>query len=339
MVAAAYFDGRSTRVRPVHLSVDGPQLRIVGEDFERSIPVGDIRIDEQLGRAPRRLRFPDDAYCEIRDFDGLAVLLEALGHRDGWVDRLQRRRLAVTVAVVASIAVLGAGYLWGLPRVAAAVAERLPPAVGTTVGVQVLRVLDDGVLQPSALPEARRAVLTRRFAGLRASAPDVREARIVFRRSPVLHANAFALPDGTIVLLDDLVQSMDDDRLVLAVLAHELGHVAHRHTLRLILESSAIGAFLAFYLGDASQLLAAAPAAALQARYSRALETEADDYGAALLVRSGLSPALLADALERLVQVTHLQAHSAAEGYIASHPPTETRMARLRAMARSPRSP
>ena len=339
MVAASYFDGRSTRVRGVHLSVDGQVLRISGEDIERSIPVGEIRIDEQLGRAPRRLRFADDAYCEIRDFDELAVLLEALGHRDGWVDRLQRRVLAVTVAVVATIALIGAGYLWGLPLAAAALAERLPQSVGTTIGTQVLRVLDGDVLLPSELPKARRTELERRFAALRASVPAVPEARILFRRSPALHANAFALPDGTIVLLDDLVTSIGDDRLVLAVLAHELGHVARRHTLRLILESSAVGAFLTFYVGDISQLLAAAPAAALQARYSRTLETEADDYGAALLRRNGLSPALLADALDNLVQATHLESRSAAAGYVASHPPTDERMARLRAMTSVARTP
>jgi predicted Zn-dependent protease len=92
-------------------------------------------------------------------------------------------------------------------------------------------------------------------------------------------------------------------------------------------------------VGDISQLLAAAPAAARQARYSRALETEADEYGAALLMRNGLSPALLADALEKLVQVTHLESRSAVTGYVASHPPTDERMARLRAMAKAARSP
>lgn len=339
MVAASYFDGRSTRVRSVQLSVDEQALHILGEDLERSVPIGDLRIDEQLGRAPRRLRFPDGAYCEVPDFGELAVLLEAIGHRDSWVDRLQRRSLAVTVAVFSCIALIAAGYLWGLPRLAAAVADRLPPRVGTTIGTQVLLVLDDGVLQPTELPEARRAEIQRRFAALRGSAPEVSGARILFRRSLALRANAFALPDGTIVLLDDLVTAMDDDRLVLAVLSHELGHVARRHTLRLLLESSAIGAFLTFYVGDISQLLAAAPAALLQARYSRRLETEADDYGAALLDRNGLSPALLADALDKLVQATRLERHSEMAGYVASHPPTAKRIARLRSLARAGRSP
>ena len=56
-------------------------------------------------------------------------------------------------------------------------------------------------------------------------------------------------------------------------------------------------------------------------------------------MRNGLSPALLADALEKLVRVTHLEGRSAVAGYVASHPPTSERMARLRAMTKVARSP
>ena len=72
------------------------------------------------------------------------------------------------------------------------------------------------------------------------------------------------------------------------------------HGLQLLLQSSAVGAFWTLYIGDISTLLAAAPAAVVQARYSQDLERQADDYGAALLIHNGMSPALLADALKKL---------------------------------------
>jgi len=84
-----------------------------------------------------------------------------------------------------------------------------------------------------------------------------------------LGANAFTLPDGSIILLDDLITAVGDDRETLAVLAHELGHAHHRHGLQMLLRSSVLGAFLTLYVGDVSHLLAAAPAALLQARYSQ----------------------------------------------------------------------
>jgi Zn-dependent protease with chaperone function len=91
--------------------------------------------------------------------------------------------------------------------------------------------------------------------------------------------------------------------------------------------SSAIGAFLTLYIGDISNLLAAAPAAVLQARYSQNLEQEADDYGAALLVNNGMSPGLLAEALAKIA-ASHPE--SSKDGYLSSHPSTDARMRHLR---------
>jgi Zn-dependent protease with chaperone function len=135
------------------------------------------------------------------------------------------------------------------------------------------------------------------------------------------------LPDGTIVVLDDLITAIHDDPQTLAVLAHELGHAHGHHGMQLLLQSSAIGAFLTLYIGDISNLLAAAPAAVLQARYSQNLEQDADDYGAALLENNGMSPGLLADALEKIA-ASHPE--SSKEGYLSSHPSTEARLRHFR---------
>ena len=77
-------------------------------------------------------------------------------------------------------------------------------------------------------------------------------------------------------------------------------------------------------------LLAAAPAAVVQARYSQDLEQQADDYGAALLLHNGMSPGLLAEALKKLVA---LHPGSSNEGYLSSHPSTDARMRHLRQLA------
>ncbi len=114
------------------------------------------------------------------------------------------------------------------------------------------------------------------------------------------------------------------------MLAHELGHAHGRHGLQLLLQSSAVGAFLTFYVGDISSLLAAAPAAVVQARYSQDLERQADDYAAALLLHNGMSPGLLADALKKLAD-SHPGFSQG--GYLSTHPATDERMRRLRALA------
>jgi Zn-dependent protease with chaperone function len=141
------------------------------------------------------------------------------------------------------------------------------------------------------------------------------------------------MPDGTIIVLDDLITSIGDDKQTLAVFAHELGHAHERHGLRLLLQSTAVGAFWTFYVGDISGLLAAAPAAVVQARYSQEFERQADDYGAALLIHNRMSPALLADALKKL---TESRPEGSKGGYLSSHPSTDERMRHLRELADTP---
>jgi len=332
MLQANYFDGRSTRVRVVDLSLAGGDLIIAGEDIDIHVPFADVIVDERLGRAPRRLRLKDGTFCEVRDLDALDTLLSSTAHRDGWVDRMQRRLQFVLFSIVACVALAAAAYKWGLPWAAAKGAHSLPPAIGRTLSVQALKLLDGKILMPSGIAEARRQALAAKFHALRLPEGGTPDSELLFRNSPQLGANAFTLPDGTIVVLDDLLTSIGDDPEILAVFAHELGHAHGRHGLQLLLQSSAVGAFWTLYVGDISSLLAAAPAAIVQARYSQDLERQADDYGAALLMHNGMSPALLAGALKKLAES---QPGRSKGGYLSSHPSTDERMRHLLLLAAS----
>jgi Zn-dependent protease with chaperone function len=272
----------------------------------------------------------DGTFCEVRDLNALDTLLSSTAHRDGWVDRMQRRLQFVLFSIVACVALAVVAYKWGLPWAAAKAAQHLPPAMGKTLSVQTLKLLDGRILMPSKIAEERQQALSAKFHALRLPEGGTPDSELLFRGSPQLGANAFTLPDGTIIVLDDLLTSIGDDPETLAVFAHELGHAHGRHGLQLLLQSSAVGAFWTLYVGDISNLLAAAPAAIVQARYSQDLEEQADDYGAALLVHNGMSPTLLADALKKLAE-----SHSGSSngGYLSSHPSTDERMRHLRLLA------
>ena len=332
MVHANYFNGRSTRVRAELLSVAGDDLLIAGEDIDLRVPFSDIDVDEQLGRAPRRLRLNDGAFCEVSDLQALNTLLASTSHRDGWVDRMQRHGPFVVSACVLCVMIAIVAYRWGLPWMAAKGARHLSPTIGSALSAQALRALEGGILMPSLIPEARRQALGTAFHAMRLPEGGTPGSTLLFRRSPQLGANAFTLPDGTIIVLDGLVTAIDDDQQILAVLAHELGHAHGRHGLQMLLQSSAVGAFMTFYVGDISPLLAAAPAAVVQARYSQEFEQQADDYAAGLLLHNGMSPGLLADALEKLAA---LHPELSKGGYLATHPSTDERLRHLRMLAAS----
>jgi Zn-dependent protease with chaperone function len=331
MLTADYFDGHSTRVRKVALKIDGQALFVSGEDIEFQVPFNEVQVDERLGRAPRRLRFLDGAFCEVSDLDALAVLLSSAGYRDGWVDRTQRGARSVLVCLAAVVALAFVGYLWVLPWAAGKAAMRVPEAVGRQLSAATLTALDGGILLPSTLPEEQQRKLRDEFHNLRLPGSGHPRETVLFRNSPQLGANAFTLPDGTIIILDGLVTVVDDDQEILAAMCHELGHAHGRHGLRLLLQSSVLATFLAFYVGDFNSILAVAPATLLHAKYSRALEEQADGYAATVLTFNGMSPGLLAEALRKLA-ASHKD--NVDKGYLSTHPAIDERVRLLNALGR-----
>lgn len=93
-----------------------------------------------------------------------------------------------------------------------------------------------------------------------------------------------------------------DERLLAGVIAHKLGHIDHRHSLRHLLEDSATALLVGALMGDVSGVTALATSAPLvlsTLHYTRESEAEADQYAFALLAKSGRSPKDFADAMRR----------------------------------------
>jgi heat shock protein HtpX len=184
--------------------------------------------------------------------------------------------------------------------------------------------------------------------------------------------NAFATgrnPEhAAVCVTTGLLQRVDQEELA-GVLAHELSHVKNRDTLTMTLTATVAGAVsmlanFAFFFGGAGRsrnplgligmlivtLLAPIAAMLVQMAVSRTREYEADRMGAEISGR----PLWLASALQRIEAsaqridnpaadanpaTAHMfiinPLHGGMAGLFASHPSTEDRVARLKAMAQS----
>ena len=143
----------------------------------------------------------------------------------------------------------------------------------------------------------------------------------------MIGANALALPNGTLVMTDELVELAEHDDEILGVLAHECGHVQGRHALRSVLQSSAVVVVFTLATGDmsaVSAVAAALPTVLLESKYSRHFETEADEYGVRAMRAAGRDPAHLANILERLSAGSETAEEMLA--YLSSHPATKERI-------------
>lgn len=335
-IEVSFFDGKSARRQRALLAVQDGAWLLRGEFGSRNGRVDEVEMSEPLGGAPRTLRWPDGAACEVADHAGLAELLAELGQRPSAVVHLQSRWRWAIGAIAGLLLSVALAYFYALPWAAELVARNLPAAVGETLSEQVMATLDEHMLQPSRLPPARQRELQQRFAALLAASPAMPACRLHFRVAPKLPPNAFALPAGDIVLFDSLVELAASDEEILAVLAHEAGHVAHRHGLRQMLQSAVVSAAAAIYLGDVSSLAAGFGTLLLESNYSREFEREADRFAAAALTAAGIAPERLADMLEKLSREERKGERPAIDATLLStHPDTAERIAALRAWSKT----
>ena len=340
-VKANYYDGHSARQHAVTLNIANSLLEICGTEISRQVPIANIRISAKLGNAPRLLHFSDEGHCEINDHANFEALLTEAGLiPQSLLSRWENSWRHALAAALFFLAFIFATFYWGLPWAAEIAAARIPASVALNIDSHVLRTVDHSLMQASELSKARQQTLRKNFDGLGnatglGNAAGFPAHQLEFRSSKALGANAFALPGGTIIVTDQLVALASDDEEIFAVLAHELGHVSARHPLRQLLQSSVVGLVMTWYLGDISNLLAAAPALLLDSRYSRDFERSADRYAANMLRTNGIAPTRLADMLEKL-EAAHFGAQKNQPSsfritqFLSTHPDTDERVNELR---------
>jgi Zn-dependent protease with chaperone function len=347
-----WFDGQSSRGRAVHVSIDagrkGAVLRMAPQDggAAASFAAHEIEWPESWSAKLRGRRVTidlrDAGTLEIDDSPELHAAFHSAGGRMRIATRMQTRwRAFLAVFAVAALGIF-AFYRWGTPWAAALVTGQVPLSWELSLSENALAQLDSSWLHPSKLSAERKAQLTASFQKLaRGVDPSLQRYRgyapgftLAFRDG--LGPNAFALPGGTIVMTDALVEEAARDKLgddaLMGVLAHEIGHVVHRHTTRLVVEQAVLNVGLGLALGDVSSLVSLAGSALTGLAYQRSHESEADCFSVALLRKDGLATAPMADLL--LALEAH-RAPPAAKGtsafdLLSSHPATHERALALR---------
>ena len=249
---AELFDGRSARGRPVRLLIeDGcliAQLPAEAGDVSSAAlrwPLHQVQWPERTRHGRRLLNLTDGAQLQVADSAAFDRWCAQHGPRESWVVRAQQRWRSTLLALMLLMATGVVGYLWGVPVAARGVVALLPPTMDATVGARALQSMRAQWLRPTRLPEARQTQLRSAFVAAMAQAwpaggaPDY---ALHFHAAPAeFGPNAFALPGGDIVTTDELVELLHGhDDTLLGVMAHELGHVQHRHGMQALGERPAV---------------------------------------------------------------------------------------------------
>lgn len=342
--AARYQDGAVAEVRDVLCLIDQASdpltLAILDPASREIIERWPVAKSYLLHSRSAELRIanterPDGARLGVRGLVPMRRALDALPHLETHQRSDGFRQLRIIVLATAVLASVIAAYLFGVPLVADRLVGLFPTEWEETVGEladgQVEAALTGGVgydvCDPNPDSVANRALARfteATFAGL--SSPFSPEVTIVRSGVP----NAFALPGGKVYFLSSMIQASRTPDEFAGVLAHELGHVYHRHGMQTLIATSATGLLVGFVLGDLTGLSVAGAigAALIDNRFSRDAERQADDFAGRAAMKLGFDASGLVNLLDR---VAADDAFAQALALFASHPLTSERRQRLHA--------
>jgi Zn-dependent protease with chaperone function len=261
-------------------------------------------------------------------------MLPALAERQRQDRGKQLQLVGISTGALVSVIV---AYLFGVPLLAGNIVRVLPTAweqeFGDTVAAQLEAQLKEeggwAICDTNPNSVANRAITRFAEAAMEgAGSPFTPSITVVRSNVP----NAFALPGGKAFYFSALLDQTQTPDEFAGVMAHELGHVAHRHVMESLVSSAGTGLLIGFILGDMSGLSIAGGLGALliDTRFSRQAEAEADRFSAAVAARLGFNPVGLPDLLER---VSADDDFTRAMALLSTHPLTEERRRALEAIA------
>jgi len=114
--------------------------------------------------------------------------------------------------------------------------------------------------------------------------------------------NAFAFPNGVIYIHTGILARMDNEAQLAALLAHEMVHCTHRHSLRELRSVKDQTQAKTATVRKLAQLLGITGSIASISGYTRELETEADRVGLDLAVKANYDPREVVKLFELLKQ-------------------------------------
>ena len=341
------------------LAADGNAASEVPGALLRQFAPGEIEWPDAGHTRIAVIRFADGSQAQSLEAERLAAALKAAGYRapglHALAEKMASHWVALAGGVIACAAISAGVWMYGVPAASKVITHFMPTRWEAQLAETTLAALDKTWLKPSRLSAERQLQITTDFDALvKKAAPDgsAPPYRLLFRSMGAVPdegkkdgadkkdskhekhdkhepgGNAFALPGGVLVMTDELV-AVAEPGAVLGVLAHELGHVKHRHATRVAVESSMLGTAIALISGDPTSVIAAVPVALATMSFSRRHEIEADCYAVRMLALAGQSTEPLAKLLETISK----SQESNMASVLSSHPATAARVQLLREVA------
>jgi Zn-dependent protease with chaperone function len=288
---ARFYDGVRPVAHPVSVRATGGELVAALADGHVVVrwPTAEIEVASDAEHEPHAL-----LVCARNPGTRLAIEDEALRHSlaalGGPLAKVANRkpRLAPALGGVAAALAVTIGVM-------ALAADRLPDLVAPFVPVAWQKPLGDSVVA-SMTGDMRKCTGAEGSQALQKLIDRLQQASTFEHRIDVTvvqnpTVNAFAVPGGRLIVFSGLIDKASGPEEVAGVIAHEVGHVVHHHSMKGLLRAYGFDLLLKLVTGGYSSevgTLGGAGGILLALRHSREAEREADRTALELMDKLGM---------------------------------------------------
>ena len=208
-------------------------------------------------------------------------------------------------------------YFFVLPWVAERTVDLLPTSFDSRIGES----LYEGITAKESIDSVQTQRLREFASGIQFDTSRTLRFSVIQSKE----ANAFALPDGNIIVYSGILPLLKSENALAALLSHEAAHVTQRHSMKLLAKNLAAYLLVSTLSSDVEGLMGtmAKNANVLGTlSFSREYEEAADLEGLAILKRNSIDPGGMKELLESLSKEDSDQI----SGFLSTHPVTEKRI-------------
>ncbi|MFN3444771.1 MAG: M48 family metallopeptidase [Bacteroidia bacterium] len=227
----------------------------------------------------------------------------------------------ITVLAAALLGLVVLAYFYLLPPIAEKSAALLPESIDNQIGNTFMNSFLDG----SEIDSTKTKYLEQFAAEL-----DLKNQKpLGFTVVKSSEVNAFALPNGQIVVFSAILDDMKSADELAALLGHEASHINNRHSTKILCRNLAGYMLVSLLLSDVNGIMAVLADNAQQLHtlsYSRGFEQEADEQGLKILIDNGINPNGMVNLFEQLEKEETFSLPK----IMSSHPLTKERISNMK---------
>lgn len=318
-----YFDGLSSSPHDVDLSINNSTSEIIisSKDIgEKRWLIRDTIPHLAGGKITIRHSSDDNKTITVSDGsfnEKFFHLFHRIGNKGIYYRLIHGNIFFILIAAISILALSVAAYFFLVPKLAEKAVNFVPLSYDETLGNTAYNNLIDAGEIDSAKTDALN-----RFANEIDFGTD-RQLNFTVVDSKTI--NAFALPDGNIVVYTGILNKMTSYSQLVALLSHEATHVTQRHSMKALCRSVSGFLVVSIVFSDVNGIMAILAENANELNnlsYSRSFETEADEIGFSIMKRNKIESSGMME-LFSILKDSH---EGSIPEFLSTHPLTDERI-------------